>query len=106
MSKENSLVARFAAVPVIGMILIKRRAGALGSAAACPWAHAALPGNSNAAPSDVAKTDDRQHFFAAARKEPVFPGIPSSRVVVSDLDRHDTVRFGTIPPGAGRSNTR
>src|SRR5271169_6948400 len=84
MSKENSLVLGLAWVPLIGMILIRRRAGALGSAAACFWAHAALPRSSRAAATAIIKPDDRQNFLAAMHREPLLVRIRPSHVLVSD----------------------
>src|SRR5215469_13736347 len=73
MSKEYILVAGTAAVPLIGISLIKRRAGALGSA---PWAHAAPPSNSTAAPN-ATQADDRQNLLAAVHTHSVVASIPS-----------------------------
>src|SRR5215469_1424379 len=58
MSKENMLVERFAAVPLIGMILSRRNAAA-GSFVSSDWAHTGLPTSSATAPTDSANANDR-----------------------------------------------
>src|SRR6516225_3333246 len=102
MSKENIWVAGFAAVPLIGMILISRRAGEFGSLAACFCVHAALPRSSAAAPTAAAQVNDR-HLPVGVHREPLLARIPSSHALVSDADSRSYHPVGTISFSAGTS---
>src|SRR5215472_14700811 len=94
MSKENIWVLGLPAVPLIGIILIRRRAG--GSPGVCAWAaHAAFPRSSAAAPAATAQTNDR-HLPVAVHGEPLLARIPSSHVLVSDADSRSYHPVGTI----------
>src|SRR5712691_6304984 len=79
----------------MGIMLMRRRAGAFGSLAAAAWAHAELPGSSSAAAIVAVNANDRQHLPAAAREVPLVARIPSSHALVSDRTADDPARFGT-----------
>src|SRR6516225_4749120 len=101
MSKENIRVLGLPAVPFIGMILIRRRAG--GSPGVCPWAaQAALPRSSAAAPAATTQTTAR-HLPVAVHGEPLLARIPSSHVLVSDADSRSYHPVGTISSSVGTS---
>src|SRR6516162_2367661 len=102
MSKENIWVLGFPAVPLIGMILIRRRAGALGSSAAGFCAHVAVPRSSAAAPTATARVNDR-HLPVGVHREPLLSRIPSSHALVSDSDSRSYHPVGTISFSVGTS---
>ena len=91
------LVEGLAAVPLIGMMLIRRSAAA-GSLVSSDWAHDAFPSNNEPAAA-VVKTDARQNFLATVHREPLLTRIPSSHALVSDPDsrRYRPVRDHIMP---------
>src|SRR6202008_1010656 len=79
--KENILVARFPAVPLIGMVLIRRTAGAFGSGAC---AHAAFRRHSTAAHSSAVQSIARKELLASVHKRSGLATIRPSHMLVFD----------------------
>src|SRR5215472_7718404 len=106
MSKENIWVLGFPAVPLMGMILSRRRAAA-GSLVSSDWAQATPPRNNRPAAivAATAQANDR-HFSVAVHREPLLARIPSSHALVSDADSRSHHPVGTIAFSVGTSTPR